>query len=361
MSAETLYWIFSTLPQVIGAMTGLVLAATTFIYNSLDAKVRNDSTLDEFIHRAKKDIFTTASLLIWISISAIAIDIIFIWGAPDLAKLLESYKSLSCVEKGWLVVGSCIVVAVNIASFGLLIMLLHQALNPDFVSNIVSRNADEFNEKEETKLQESNSDSAKEKPVDPLVFIDHFIQFEHTVREFIPDSDSSRQPLNLRSIVNILANDNVIPREDLGFAREVINIRNIIIHEGKIDKIPAYIDKKLQELTERLESKIGKYIIKESSYRKRSVFLQWIKENVEDLSEAYELLQSIQFNERYGAYTANQEKGKTIVRGISGRTLFLNTYSDKRYFIHLLEEQYSKDGLSIEDLYHLNQSLEKDD
>lgn len=361
MTEDTLYWIFSTLPQVIGAMTGLVLAATTFIYNSLDTKVHNDPTLDDFIIKAKKDIFTSASILIWISILAIIVDVILIWKAPGLVSLWKSYDNISCVVKGWLKIGIFITVVVNIASFGLLIKLLLQALNPDFISNFVVKSANEFNEKEETKQQESTMDAPKAEPVDSLIFIDHFMEFEHTAREFIPDTDSSRQPTNLRNIVTILANDNVIPKEDLGFTFEVIRIRNIIIHKGKIDKIPAYIDAKLQELTEHLKTQIGKYIVKESSYKKRIVFLQWITENVEDLKEAYELLQAIQFNERYGSFAAREERGRAIVRGSAGRNLYLNTYSDKRYFIQLLEEKFSKDGLSIEELYNLNRALEKDD
>ncbi len=361
MKEETLYWIFSTLPQVIAALTGLVIATTTFIYNSLDDQVQNDSSLEDIIHKAKRNIFTNATILICITIAAIIVDVVLLWQTPWVTTQAHILSASTWQDNIGVLIALVVFILLNTISFLYLIILLRQTLNPDFKRIIVDRFAKEFNDEEKQKLQQASTPELEDKPIEPLVFIDHFMELEHIAREFLPDSGQLTHKVNLRNILTILENDNVISKDDMNFLSEVIRIRNIIIHEGKIDRIPFHIDQKLQEITSSLEEKVGKYIIKESSYKKKNIFQQWIDDNVEDLDSAYELLQAVTFNERYGAYTAIRDGNKFIVRGPQDRKLYLNTNSDKHYFVKLLEERFSKDGMTIEEQYDFNQALAKDD
>lgn len=361
MKEETLYWIFSTLPQVIAALTGLVIATTTFIYNSLDDQVQNDSSLEDIIKKAKRNIFTNATILICITIAAIIVDVLLLWQTPWFIRQTNFFLISSFRDNVWFGIVVIAFVLLNLISFLYLIILLRQTLNPDFKRIIVDKFAKEFIAEEKQKSQPISTSESEGKPVEPLVFIDHFMELEHVAREFLPEAGAMGQNVNLRNILTILANDDVISKEDLKFLSEVIRVRNIIIHEGKIDRIPLHIDQRLQELTSSLEEKVGKYIIKESSYKKKNIFQQWIDDNVEDLDSAYELLQAITFSDRYGAYWVIRDRNKIIVKGPQDRKLYLNTYSDKQYFISLLEQRFSKDGLTIEEQHDFNQAMAKDD
>jgi len=54
MDKDTLYWILSTLPQVIGALTGLLVAGITFLFQSLDKEMEKDESSIPAIMEIKK-------------------------------------------------------------------------------------------------------------------------------------------------------------------------------------------------------------------------------------------------------------------------------------------------------------------
>jgi hypothetical protein len=50
ISSDTLYWIFSTMPQTLAAFVGLVIAGVCFIQQRIDDVVETDSTFHRDIY-----------------------------------------------------------------------------------------------------------------------------------------------------------------------------------------------------------------------------------------------------------------------------------------------------------------------
>ncbi len=53
MDKETLYWLFSTAPQALAAIIGIVFTGLIFMSGNIDNRVREDPTLSEIGDEAK--------------------------------------------------------------------------------------------------------------------------------------------------------------------------------------------------------------------------------------------------------------------------------------------------------------------
>jgi hypothetical protein len=54
INSDTLYWVFSTMPQTLAAFVGLVIAGVSFIQQRIDDIVETDSTYTEIYEDVKK-------------------------------------------------------------------------------------------------------------------------------------------------------------------------------------------------------------------------------------------------------------------------------------------------------------------
>ena len=57
MTSDTMYWLFSTAPQAIAALVGIVFTGMFFMSGNIDGRVREDSTLAEIAEEAKKAMY----------------------------------------------------------------------------------------------------------------------------------------------------------------------------------------------------------------------------------------------------------------------------------------------------------------
>lgn len=349
MSEETIYWIFSTIPQVIAALTGLSLTAITFLFSNLNDEVQKDKTLTEIIGKVEKKIHTeTTYLIIW-SLLAIAVDVAVLYFTEELGRFLTNSINESAFETFMVCLALIAVVIVNIVPFLSLYQLLTQILDPEFKDSIIKGMA-----------QDENKGQKETRTAEPMEFMDYFRLFEKKTRELYSSfAFDSRE--SILTLSKILKNDHVITDKEYAQLMKIIKMRNIFIHGGDIEKVDYFLIDILENVTEKIETEILSRKIKTPMSPRDRVFANWIENNVEDLTEAYELRQAILFHDRYGQYNAALDNGVLYVSSYDGRPLRINSDKAKEDFLSMLDKKFGTGGLGVEDSYNFNRSLEKND
>ena len=348
MDKDTLYWILSTLPQVIGALTGLLVAGITFLFQSLDKEMEKDESSIPAIREIKKQIYTKTKDLLEVSIFAILIDVLLLGITPWLSTELNSLPRINCIER--IIIGILCIVTIgfNLGSFILLYNILKRILNPEYqkiVNNLLA-------EKENKNISTNDS-------VSPQEFLDYFIKFERKIRDFFPHS---MQHNPLRSLINQLVGENIISRDDVGRIQSIINKRNIFAHGGNIGRVDnATIDFLTKQIA-KLDNKLQSYLENRRVSRMEETFKIWIKQYVEDFSDAEQLDQAVRYERDFGIYKASKDGDRLYVHTYDGRPLYIANEVSKKIFLKILEDIYSiGDGLSIEESASFKYANEKDD
>ena len=348
MDKDTLYWILSTLPQVIGALTGLLVAGITFLFQSLDKEMEKDESSIPAIKEIKKQIYTETKSLLVVSISAILIDVLLLGITPWLSTELNSLPWINCIEWIFISILCIVTIGLNLGSFTMLYNILKRILNPEYQNKVNNLLA----EKENKNISTNDS-------VSPQEFLDYFIKFERKIRDFFPHS-LQRDPL--RSLINQLVGENIISRDDVGRIQSIINKRNIFAHGGNIGRVDNNTIEFLTKQIAELDSKLQSYLENRRVSRMEEVFKIWIKRYVEDFSDAEQLDQAVRYERDYGIYKASKDGDRLYIHISDGRPLYIANEASKKIFLKILEEIYSiGDGLSIEESASFKHANEKDD
>jgi len=348
MDKDTLYWILSTLPQVIGALTGLLIAGITFLFQSLDKEMEKDESSIPAIMEIKKQTYIKTKYLLISSILAILVDVILLGVTPWFSNQLDSLYWLNWIEST-IAIGLCLIATfLNVSSFVMLYTILKEILNPEYQQKVNNSLA----EKENENISNNNS-------VSPQDFLEYFIKFERTIRDFFPHS-MQRNPL--RSMVNQLVGDNIISRDDVARIQSIINKRNIFAHGGDIGRVDNDIIYFLSELIAQLEAKLEPYLANRRRSRMEETFEIWIARYVDNFEEAEQLDHAVRYETDYGIYHIMLDNERIFVRVNDGKPLYLNGDNAKRLFLNILESKYSiGDNMSIEDSASYKHAIEKDD
>ncbi len=349
MTNDTLYWILSTLPQVIGAMTGLLIAGITFFFQSLDKEVEKDESRSTAAHEVKRRIYRETVILLVVSILTIFWDVILIRFVPELTEIINSTDSRSYGECLALTMSRLITIGTNIFSFVLLFMILHKILDPDYIREV----NDSLANKQKEDIPENDS-------VDPQVFIEYFRKFEKVVRSFYSDIYPLRKA-PLRTLIRQLENDRIITPHDVEEIQGIINKRNIYIHGGDIGRVSKKIIDVLSRYIADLEVSRKKYMARRGISRMEESFRIWIDKYVDEFSDAVELDQAVRYEMDYGMFKVSRDGDLLFIYVDDGRSLYLRGEKAKKTFLDILEEKYSLgDGLSLEDSDSFQRAIDDD-
>lgn len=359
ISSDTIYWVFSTLPQVIAALTGLLLTGTTFIFPKLDQEVEKNDSWFDIIDRVKIKIYKNVKWLLLISICAIIIDIVALVIENWLTNCFENINVITCSEWVCYIILWVVAISLNLASFVFLYSLLKKLLDPNFKNIARDELATEIN-KQEVK-QEHDSASGKSDKVSIKDFWESFRAFENIIRQY--GYSNPRDKNSLYETVKKIILTNRLPEEYLPYIEEMIRIRNVYAHGGKIEFVSKSLFDKLEEITATLNDFLINKRDKGLDAQSKFFFDKWISNNVGELTEAYELLQSIRFHQNYGPYRVetNDKSNRIRIEGMGEKPLYLDVEGNQEGFLLLLEQRFSKDGMTIEEQYDLKRALEKDD
>lgn len=347
MEEDTLYWILSTLPQVIGALAGLQIAGITFFYQSLDKRVERDESAVTAIQEMKRRIYAETITILVVSIAAILADVILLGLTPWLSAWLSGFGSLVCRCRVLLVTVCTVAAMLNVSVFIKLYTLLKQILDPSYQQEVNALLAD--SEKKGVAVGDS---------VTSQEFLEHFIRFEKAVRDFFPYT-MRKSPL--RNLINLLVRENIIPAGDVGDIQSVINKRNIMVHGNDIGRVGNNVMDFLAKLTAVLEKEREPYMKRTRASRMDNHFRMWIDNNVDDLQDAECLDHAVRYKEDYGMYKVSQDGEKLFVHTDDSGSLYLNGEKAVKLFLDILEEKHGIGGLSVEDSASFQRAIDKDD
>ena len=167
MDRNALDWLFSTAPQAIAALVGLIFAGVSFINGKIDDRVDNDETLSDIAKEAKRQVYNGLKILITLTILGIIIDLLCVFLNPIETRKLTFSLSLSELEFSWYFTFAIFVFILNIGIICYALIYVIKIMNPDFFDNIIKEIANTYHEG----------------VVDIAEFIKHFIEFEKVLRE----------------------------------------------------------------------------------------------------------------------------------------------------------------------------------
>lgn len=82
MDRNALDWLFSTAPQAIAALVGLIVAGTSFIYGKIDDRMKSDTTFEDIGKKIKEGIYVNLKSLLFQSLLAVALDLFCLFLNP---------------------------------------------------------------------------------------------------------------------------------------------------------------------------------------------------------------------------------------------------------------------------------------
>lgn len=246
MDRNALDWLFSTAPQAIAALVGLVSAGTSFIYGKIDSRIDADPTLAEIGNEAKKQTHKNLSRILWQTLAAVALDLACLFLNPVENGNVFSFSG--DFSPYWTIV--LLILMFNLVVLGQTILFVWKSMSPTLVERTIASMAGKY------KKDEARKSSGEVSVAD---FIQHFIEFEKLLRHsdlFAERRNNYERPLSLSQILWDLYNMQKINREELKDLREINKIRNVVLHGGDILKIDKGMDLRLQDITEKLKGKL---------------------------------------------------------------------------------------------------------
>lgn len=256
MDKEALYWIFSTAPQALAALVGLLIAGIAFIYGKID-DLTKDPTMEEIGNTAKNRIHFSLKKVLGLTVSVIVIDLIYIFFLPTLSNWNSPYESGLLIVYIFIL---CIISIGNIFNIIYAIVFTYKIYKPTWIKEAIKQ----------LSIQYSKGD------VETAIYLNHFISFERIIRKIYdciqdPNRNLQHYPQQgLTQILFFLANDRIVlNRDQLPMLREAVNIRNVIVHGGNIEKVSNTIDREIVTLTQQLEEWYKDHIGEESKLNKQ--------------------------------------------------------------------------------------------
>ena len=221
-----MYWLFSTAPQAIAALVGIVFTGMFFMSGNIDGRVREDSTLAEIAEEAKRAMYKNLKVIAVLSAVTICLDLVMVYG---ISSFLSSPGFWYNTFFGTFVV-------MNASTFIMTFYYVFDVVDPRYFDRIAHN------------MSKKYTDGT----IEPMDYLEHFIEFEKVARSVAPSSRYNRY-LPLPEVCNILVSRNIIAYEDLSALRDAIGIRNLIVHGQYNRKVDKVLDDILLNITKKIK------------------------------------------------------------------------------------------------------------
>lgn len=229
-----MYWLFSTAPQAIAAMIGIVFTGMFFMAESIDNRVRTDSSLYEIGGKAKEALYENMRVTAILFAFTLIADLILIYAVDYLYE-----KSLNKFYDSPILM----FFVFNLSTLISMFYFVFDAVRPNYFDRIAANMSKQYGVGD----------------VDNGTFINHFLEFEKAARNLPEVAAVQRQRhfLPIPEISNILIENDIINRYEARQLSEIRKVRNLILHEGGIDKVSSTMDQQLLDITEKIKNHKG--------------------------------------------------------------------------------------------------------
>ena len=228
MDENTMYWLFTTAPQAIAALVGIIFTGMFFMAESIDNRVRADQSLAEIGDSAKTALYKNMRIVAVLAAATIVYDLFLV----AIVKLMagESF----CLSR-WLII---FFAALNFSTICCALNYVFQAVSPNY-----------FNE-----IAKNLSSKYKSGEVDKQVFLGHFIDFERVARSLPVIRQMDGRYFSIRDILRVLVEHQMITPDESRMMSEISKVRNLMVHGEPIEKVDRLFDDELQRITNKIKS-----------------------------------------------------------------------------------------------------------
>ncbi|MDE6483969.1 MAG: hypothetical protein K2L14_01050 [Duncaniella sp.] len=311
ISAEAIYWIFSTLPQVLAALAGLVMAGLTVYDQNMNRRIDDDPSLGTILWPQIDKVFEVGWNFFVSSILFILLDIGALAYADEISSQLATVTILWNTS-GWVCLILFIVLILgNIWALFLLIPILNFALSEKGRNRIIKEETTETKRALEAEEQEGNeggnTQQGEEVPADdqvsPMTFIEHFREFEQAVRAYFPDEGYFMfgKRTGVSFMVKQLCKENIIQKRYENELQNIIKLRNLYVHGAEIDNVSKKVIARLDEVSNILRERLPGYY-EHTLGRKAEMWRKWINEYASDNKDKDNLIETVTTNVSHGKY-----------------------------------------------------------
>lgn len=222
---STMYWLFTTAPQAIAALVGIIFTGMFFMAESIDNRAKDDQSLAEIADEAKRTLYRNMQGVALLAIITILYDLLLVSLVNNLARSDNFWKDCALMA----------FVGLNVLTIMMTFIYVFKTVNPNYFNKIAASLSKEY---------KAAGD------VDSEVFFNHFIKFERAARNADVVVQANAHYLGIRDILRIFVSNNIITRDDEKKMLEISKIRNLIAHGEFIEKVSRKYDDELLRITE---------------------------------------------------------------------------------------------------------------
>ena len=234
MDRNALDWLFSTAPQALAALVGLIFAGVAFIVGAIDKQVRQDASSEDIIMTMKKQIHDDMKLLFWLSGVSIIVDLALLALNPIQEGLIFSFNG--SFSPYLTVAGFALLL--NGATLIYSLWFIIKVASPDFFSKTVKK----------------LSDLEHEGDVDVKDFLMAYIEMEKALRAlpifYVPQGEKQH---SVTEMLRELKYRRLLDARDVDEMFELARLRNLIMHGGDILHVESQKFENVKKYTKELE------------------------------------------------------------------------------------------------------------
>lgn len=225
MDKTTLYWLFSTAPQALAALIGIIFTGLFFISGNIDNRVREDPTLSEIAEAAKVIMHRNMKVIAVLNIIAIIFDLMLIAGTNCLM------GEWSC----WSDTFVCAFAVLNLSAIIVTFYYVFDIVNPKYFDRIAN----------------NLSKAYQQGTVDPYEFVRNFSELEKAARDRLNLNQAERF-IPIHEVLNMLVADRILSKDDISNFYYMRKLRNLILHEHYNQQVSKELNDELLRLTAKI-------------------------------------------------------------------------------------------------------------
>lgn len=233
MDRNALDWLFSTAPQALAALVGLIFTGVAFILGAIDKEVARDESRKDIYDEMKREIHDDMKRLYWLAGFSVVMDLALIIVNP--VEEGSHFTFRGSFDPYLLIAG--VVLLLNIATLIYSLWFIVHVANPGFFKSTVLR------------LSKNISQGA----VETKDFLMEYIEMEKALRGLpIFQTSQEHKPISMMSMVRELQYRQLIEQQDVDKITSIVHLRNLIVHGSDISHVELGILNDVKELKKKI-------------------------------------------------------------------------------------------------------------
>lgn len=230
MDRNALDWLFSTAPQALAALVGLIFAGVAFIIGAIDKQVKQDDSSEDILLSMKMQIHADMKMLFLLSGVSIISDFFLL----ALNSIQEGFVFSFEGQFSPYLTLAAIVLVMNVATLIYSLWFIIKVASPDFFSKTV---------KHLSQLEREGDVEVKE-------YLVAFIEMEKALRTlsifYVPKGE--KQP-SVNEMLKELKYRRLMDARDVDDMFSLTRLRNLIMHGGEIQHVERQMYDKVKKYT----------------------------------------------------------------------------------------------------------------